>query len=372
MVVTLIPRRIFSINLQLLMTPTTIIAGIGVVVIISILKDGLIVGLSGVILVLMFNFGFFRLRFIFSLLSGIIICLSYDIAVITRGLPSSLILANNFFLISSLISGASVTYLLERLFRSQFLAEKELTNEREALARQHQVDNRYLDWLRRLASFLRHEVRQPVAQINSNIELIQLLHGRDERIKSYISGASLAVHQVWNLIERASRATDAEAFVRKAMPRVIDLETLITDVVVSYRQTCSGVYIHLEAKDNVLVRADPTLIKEGVENLLSNAVSFAKGDSTIHIVLEVDRTQAIIRVRNAGELLKGNTEMYFMPFVSSRSGPSSEHQGLGLYLVRLIAEQHGGAAAIKNLEDGSGVEASISLPVALYSSSTQR
>jgi hypothetical protein len=45
----------------------------------------------------MFNFGFFRLRFISSLLSGIIICLSYDIAVIVSGLPSSLIVANNFF-----------------------------------------------------------------------------------------------------------------------------------------------------------------------------------------------------------------------------------------------------------------------------------
>jgi hypothetical protein len=45
--------------------------------------------------------------------------------------------------------------------------------------------------------------------------LIQLLHGRDEHIKSYISGASLAIQQVWNLVERASRATDAEAFVDK-------------------------------------------------------------------------------------------------------------------------------------------------------------
>jgi nitrogen fixation/metabolism regulation signal transduction histidine kinase len=34
-----------------------------------------------------------------------------------------------------------------------------------------------------------------------------------------------------------------------------------------------------------------------------------------------------------------------------------------LYLVRLIAEHHGGRAAIANLEDGSGVQVSILLPL---------
>ena len=55
--------------------------------------------------------------------------------------------------------------------------------------------------------------------------------------------------------------------------------------------------------------------------------------------------------------------MLFGPFASTRSGPSSEHQGLGLYLVRLVAEHHGGKAIISNLDDGSGVEASIFLPL---------
>jgi len=55
--------------------------------------------------------------------------------------------------------------------------------------------------------------------------------------------------------------------------------------------------------------------------------------------------------------------MLFGPFASTRSGPSSEHQGLGLYLVRLVGEHHGGKALISNLDDKSGVEAAIVLPL---------
>jgi len=82
---------------------------------------------------------------------------------------------------------------------------RELNREREALARQHQADARYITWLRQLAGFLRHEVRQPVAQINSSVELIHLT-SHDDQLKPYIASASQGVRHVWNLIERASRA----------------------------------------------------------------------------------------------------------------------------------------------------------------------
>jgi hypothetical protein len=50
----------------------------------------------------------------------------------------------------------------------QYMTERTLLRERSALARQSQIDTRYLSWLRQLAKFLRHEVRHPVAQINSS------------------------------------------------------------------------------------------------------------------------------------------------------------------------------------------------------------
>jgi two-component system sensor histidine kinase ChvG len=240
------------------------------------------------------------------------------------------------------------------------------------LARQHHIDESRLDWLQQLARFLRHEVRQPVAQINSSIEVIQLTSDRDGHLKPYINAAALGARDVWNLIERASRATDARAFVRQSQPQCVDLLTLLDELVRGHQQTYSGTHFNLEASVPVQVNADPTLVKEALANLLANAASFAVDQSVVEIVLEQDGTTATIKVRNKGPLLPDDPEVLFGPFASTRSGPSSEHLGLGLYLVRLIAEQHGGTATIMNLNDKSGVEASIRLPLARYGSSTHR
>lgn len=243
-------------------------------------------------------------------------------------------------------------------------AEEEIRAARDALARQHEQDRRYLEWLRSLATFLRHEVRQPVAQITSSIELAQLTSAQGSAIAPHLSNAAIGAQHVLSLIERASRATDAEAFVRQEQPRQLDLSRLVADVVNRIRRTLSGLDVHLFTTEGPLyAQVDPTLIAEAIGNLLSNAVSFAREESVIEIRLGRDGTAALIEVENQGPGLPDNVEELFGPFSSTRAEPSSEHQGLGLYLVRLIAEHYGGQASLANLQDGSGVRAAIRLPL---------
>jgi two-component system, OmpR family, sensor histidine kinase ChvG len=182
-------------------------------------------------------------------------------------------------------------------------------------------------------------------------------------VPSQTKGHRRALTQhVWNLVERASQATDAEAYVRQGRLQRTDLRVLLTEQAEAFELLNFGINFQLQCPTSVATDADPILIKEAVGNLLSNAASFAQEGSTVMVVLEISGAYAAIRVINKGPIIECDTETLFGPFTSTRATLSSEHQGLGLYLVRLIAQQHGGMANITNLDDGSGVGASIFLP----------
>jgi class 3 adenylate cyclase len=117
-------------RIQIILSLGVSVAAIGVVLIIASMRDGLNVGLSGIVLVMMFNFGFLRLLFWPSLVSGAIAVLAYNAACLQAGLPSNTLIANNFFLISAFVAGATITFTIERLFRRQFLNEEEIQIER--------------------------------------------------------------------------------------------------------------------------------------------------------------------------------------------------------------------------------------------------
>jgi signal transduction histidine kinase len=322
------------------------------------------VGFLNLVFLLTFGFVLIGVRFYYSLGSSTIVSAFYIWMLYNQLGARGTLLYFLYQIFTVFFLCALLGYTREFVLRVDFATQVELAEAREALARQSQSDTRYLAWLRQLAEFLRHEVRHPVAQINSSIEVAQIACKDNDRVAPYLATAALGSQQVWNLVERASRATDAEAFVRQCQPQWVDLGHLLSDQVDAFQQTTSGIGFRLQSPAIVRVYCDPNLIKEAVGNLLSNAMSFAVEESAVEVATVVDGAHVIIRVSNKGPPIDGDTETLFGPFASTRSGPSSEHQGLGLYLVRLIAEQHGGPAAIANLADRSGVQATISLPLA--------
>ncbi|MEM9442326.1 MAG: ATP-binding protein [Pseudomonadota bacterium] len=251
-------------------------------------------------------------------------------------------------------------YQREMVTRALFMKNRE---EKRVARRHARDDQRQLNWLRGLATFLRHEVRQPVALISSSLNVMEMTD-KSPDTKAQLANAETGIQHVWNLIDRATRATDAETFVRQSRPEIIDLSTVTADVVEGFRQTYNGVDFRCDLEAQPTIFADPALIREVLANLLSNAASFADEGSTIVVVLRQAFDLANLSVVNRGPLIIGDPEVYFGPFRSTRLEDGVDHQGLGLYLVRLVAEHYGGTAELTNLSDGDGVEAFISLPVA--------
>jgi signal transduction histidine kinase len=104
-----------------------------------------------------------------------------------------------------------------------------------------------------------------------------------------------------------------------------------------------------------------------LDKLAANAADFAEGDAPIEVSLERADGDAVLRFSNTGPLLPaGMKEGLFESMVSVRKerSPGEPHLGLGLFIVRQIAEFHGGAARAENRTDGSGVVFELRFPVA--------
>ena len=102
---------------------------------------------------------------------------------------------------------------------------------------------------------------------------------------------------------------------------------------------------------------------------MDNAIDFHRTNSPIKVQLDKGREFLHITVANRGPLLPLELQSTLFDSMVSQRGPHSQlHFGLGLYVVRQIAEYHGGSVQANNLADGSGVGFTVQLPLAIRQS----
>ncbi|MGB9824563.1 MAG: GGDEF domain-containing protein [Candidatus Hydrothermia bacterium] len=110
--------------LQEMVSFVVIVGGAGILWMLAVISPpSLYLYSQGLMLVLIFNFTFFRLRFNYSLLNGIVILTAFQIVSrVINPLPMAVFINNNFFLWSAAVTGAVASYIMEKLERNNFLS----------------------------------------------------------------------------------------------------------------------------------------------------------------------------------------------------------------------------------------------------------
>jgi PAS domain S-box-containing protein len=143
----------------------------------------------------------------------------------------------------------------------------------------------------------------------------------------------------------------------------IDLAQVARDVVGRLGQelAASGSSLSLTAPAEVRGTWDRMRLEQLITNLLSNAVKFGKG-KPIDVKISAHTNEAKIEVIDRGIGIPENMrEQIFRPF---ERGVDSRHYGglgLGLYIVRMIAEGHGGEVQVQS-QEGVGSTFTVTLP----------
>jgi two-component system sensor histidine kinase ChvG len=224
----------------------------------------------------------------------------------------------------------------------------------------------YASYQENMASRLSHELRTPIAVVRSSLENL-----RQQPLAAetgvYLERAQGGLNRLVHILTRMTEATRLEQGMSEADRERFDLHAVVAGCVEGYRLAYREAEFELRADDRALmIDGAPDLIAQMLDKLVANATEF-RTQGPVVVALERGEDRATLTVTNRGPLLPPAIEgRLFESMVSLRPGPASTepHLGLGLYIVRLIAEFHGGHVSARNSDSGDGVCVSVSLPYA--------
>lgn len=223
----------------------------------------------------------------------------------------------------------------------------------------------YNHYLEQLAQRLSHELRTPLGVVRSSLDNLELAAGEDSRAL-YVSRAREGIRRLDSILTRMSEAARLEQSLGQSERVPVDVARLFGAAVDAYRDAWPGRCFELQAKPDasLAVLAAPDLLLQMLDKLVSNALDFGEPAAPIRIALRRLDGDVVLEVENLGPTLpEAMGGEIFESMVSVRATKTHEpHLGLGLYIVRTIAQHHGGRVRAENLAGGDGARFVVTLP----------
>ena len=218
-------------------------------------------------------------------------------------------------------------------------------------------------------STLSHELRNPLNAVHGWATLIergQLGEAQTRRaVQVIVRNVNAQIRLVDDLLDMSRVVSGC----MRLVVQPVDLRELIEDSLEAVRHAADAKGIRIQRlleAPAVLVSGDPGRLQQIVWNLFDNAVKFTPRNGRVQVQLQRVRSHAEIVVSDTGQGIAPE----ILPYVFDRlrqgeSGSTRSHGGLGigLALVRHLAELHGGSVYAESAGDGEGATFVVKLPL---------
>ena len=254
------------------------------------------------------------------------------------------------------------------------LARDRLQDQIEARTRELEQANRQrMLWLENLAHILRHELKTAMVGLRSSLDLIQRRAG-DGSLDKYVERARTSTSYMANLLDSVGTASTLESSFDQDRKQRLELAPLIAHQVETHSALQPGVHIAHRCRPGLEIMASGARLMQLLDKLIANAIDHHAAGSTILVEAEGREDSVTLSVSNHGLPLPDDRERMFELFVSLRDAEhkSSENFGLGLYIVKLIVESHGGQVVAEDLPGRSGARIVVKLPRVLEEGNAER
>jgi dedicated sortase system histidine kinase len=225
--------------------------------------------------------------------------------------------------------------------------------------------NEHTQYLRTLGGKLAHELRTPLTIVRSSLDNLESEGVRADQ-RGFVIRAREGVSRLQSILGALGAAARVEESIKQAERVNFDLHELLRAAVAGYRDAFPSSRFELDTPaDACPMRGAPDLIAQMLDKLVENAVDFCPPSGLITLRLARSGSNYELSVANDGPPIpQAMLSRLFESLFEHREGHGDRpHFGLGLYIVRLIAEFHSGTALAANRADGGGAAFTVVLPM---------
>lgn len=202
-----------------------------------------------------------------------------------------------------------------------------------------------------------HELKTPMTTIGGFIDGIIDGTIPQEKQGYYLGIVHDEIKRLSRMVESMLSISRLESKETELKLETFDFKELVLGVVVSQEQRIvkKGLdIVGLDTLPDITIKADKDLIYRVVYNLVDNAIKFTNDGGKIEFNIKSDLNKLTFRIQNTGKgIPQGELPYVFERFykVDKSRSTNKESTGLGLYIVKTIIKNHGGAISVSSVEN---------------------
>ena len=220
-----------------------------------------------------------------------------------------------------------------------------------------------------------HELKTPVASIRLYLETLERRQLDEPQRREFYGVMLQDTERLLGTIEQVLQAGEARHGRLLAKWREVDFAAIVHEALAATIFRCNlpadSLRLNAPPHEEMLVRGNPEQLRTAVTNLFDNAVKYSgdKPDIVVNLLTpNIDTILLTVQDRGIG-IPRNELKRIFKRFYRAHaagSGPVDAKQikgtGLGLFIVRSVARQHGGNAFAESEGDGKGSTFHMQLP----------